>query len=68
MSSLYYLTFILLMITNWFLWKYTTKYNLSGASSSKYMTISLVFAVSYMYRAVYDTILAYTNKIGEMAE
>jgi hypothetical protein len=33
----------------------------------KNIKISLVFALSYIYRAVYDTFLAYTKNIDNLA-
>ena len=67
MSALFYITFAALMLTNWFLWKYIKRRKLGNVDSIKHITISIVFALSYIYRAVYDTFLAYTRKIDIMA-
>lgn len=75
------MTFVLLMITNWFLWNYIKRHNLrsisniskknssmGGVENIKYMTISLVFAISYIYRGMYDTLLGFTDTLSNMAE
>ena len=68
MSALFYFTFILLMVTNWFLWNYIKRRKLGHVDSMKNIKISIVFALSYIYRGVYDTFLAYTEKIDDMAK
>ena len=59
LSGLFYFTFVALMITNLFLWKYIKRKKLANVNSMKHIKISIVFALSYSYRAVYDTFLAY---------
>jgi hypothetical protein len=56
------------MISNWFLWKYIKRRNLGNVDNMKNIKISIVFALSYIYRAVYDTFLAYTEDIYIMAK
>ena len=67
LSGLFYFTFAALMLTNWFLWRYIKLRKLSHVDTMKNIKISLVFALSYIYRAVYDTFLAYTKNIDNLA-
>lgn len=60
LSMLNYGTFVLLMITNFILWKYVKSRNLSASAqveSRKHLFISITFAVSYLYKGAYNTVI-----------
>jgi hypothetical protein len=47
------------MINNWFLWKYITSKKLSSSArveNKKFVALSVVFAISFLYRAIFNNI------------
>ena len=66
MMVLYYMTFLFLIITNWFLYQYIKKNNLRTnalAEGKVYLLICVAFSISFLYRAVFDTVIRYTDSI-----
>ncbi len=71
LASLFFLTFVLLMISNVLMWMHIKKHNLTTKSKikdRKYMTIIAVFAVSYLYRVFYDIGLIIYGNLDELAQ
>jgi len=54
-----YLTFVILSVTNFFLWRYIKSRNLSASAkgeSHKHLYISVTFAVSYLYKGIFNNL------------
>ena len=54
---MYYITFVLLMLNNFFLYQYLRKKNrMTQEQKFKQLAVSITFAVSYLYRSICDSI------------
>jgi hypothetical protein len=55
------------MITNWFLWHNLKERRLGGkVQNRKQLFIALIFGVSFLYRAIFDTLAGYTPVINDL--
>ena len=67
--GMFYFTFIAMMTTNWFLWRHLKKKNLTSPSKKegcKHLVISVVFAISFLYRALFNNIREYSSLIDDL--
>ena len=61
LAILHYLTFFFLSLTNLYLWRYIKARTLSTTARVegwKHFRISVIFAVSYLYKGVYANLIA----------
>ena len=61
LASLNYGTFLSLSIVNFRLWKFVQARTLCATAKvegSKHLTISIVFCLSYLYKGIYNTLMA----------
>ena len=69
MAGIFYLTCFLLGFFNLKLLFYMNERNMKSQSTVgnfKYIIILAVFSVSYLYRAIYDTLLGFTNILDNL--
>ena len=59
---LFYVTFVLVMATNFILWRYLKAKRLWNKEHNlKQGFIAVAFGVSFLYRAIFDTLAGYTR-------
>jgi len=61
LAGLNYGTFLSLAIVNFRLWKFIQARTLCASAKvegSKHLTISIVFSLSYLYKGIYNTLMA----------
>lgn len=66
---IFYVTFVAMMVNNLALWYHIKGLNLTSQNRKegiKHLTISIIFAVSFLYRAIYNSIRGYTDVIDEL--
>jgi hypothetical protein len=69
MAGIFYFTCFLLGFFNLKLLFYMKERNMKSQSTVgnyKYIIILTVFSVSYLYRAIYDTLLAFTDILEDL--
>jgi hypothetical protein len=68
MAGVFFFTFIALMIVNWVLWNYIKAKGLKNVNSKRNIYISLVYAISFIYRGVYDLVLATQYNLNDYSK